>query len=139
MERGDHPFAGLLLPAEAVGWPRGRDPDLVAIWGEGDDGDAAAGAPDAQYLPGDERPDVYGERPDVASVRRRHFRTARQVSDPRHLDGECFLLDPQVVTPGGEWEAWFFAHWRPGARRYPSFWELMRGEHAAFLRLRHGP
>ena len=44
-----------------------------------------------------------------------------------------FLLNPQTVTPEGEWEAWFFAHWVPGADRYPSFWELMAAEHEHFL------
>ncbi|HEY3110361.1 MAG TPA: hypothetical protein VGL23_16490 [Chloroflexota bacterium] len=41
-----------------------------------------------------------------------------------------------MVTPEGEWEAWFFANWYPGASRYRSFWELMQAEHASFLELR---
>lgn len=28
----------------------------------------------------------------------------------------------------GEWEAWYLAHWLPGAVRYPSFWHLMNDE-----------
>ena len=47
-----------------------------------------------------------------------------------------YLLNPMVVTPEGEWEAWMFAHWLPGARRYRSFWELMGGEYRMFLRVR---
>jgi hypothetical protein len=33
-----------------------------------------------------------------------------------------------VVTPDGEWEAWFFANWLPGANRYRSFWEMLQTE-----------
>jgi cell wall assembly regulator SMI1 len=50
-------------------------------------------------------------------------------------DSAIYLLNPQVVTSDGEWEAWFFANWLPGARRYRSFWELMQAEHEVFLRL----
>lgn len=50
-------------------------------------------------------------------------------------DSAIYLLNPNVVTPGGEWEAWFFANWLPGANRYRSFWEMMQAEHQAFLRL----
>jgi hypothetical protein len=42
------------------------------------------------------------------------------------------LLNPNIVTPDGEWEALYFAHWIPGADRYPSFWELMQAEREAF-------
>lgn len=35
------------------------------------------------------------------------------------------LLNPQIVSDDGEWEAWEFATWYPGAVRYPSFLEIM--------------
>jgi hypothetical protein len=41
------------------------------------------------------------------------------------------LLNPEVITPDGEWEAWLFAHWVPGAMRYNSFWDLMQEEYEA--------
>ena len=44
-----------------------------------------------------------------------------------------YVLNPLVVAPDGEWEAWRFAHWIPGAERFPSFELLMRAEHALFL------
>lgn len=44
-----------------------------------------------------------------------------------------YLLNPRIVTAEGEWEAWFFAHWLPGANRYRSFWELMQGEYQNFV------
>ena len=44
-----------------------------------------------------------------------------------------YVLNPLVVAPDGEWEAWRFANWIPGAERFPSFELLMRAEHALFL------
>jgi hypothetical protein len=29
------------------------------------------------------------------------------------------------IYASGEWEAWYFAPWMPGANRYRSFWDLM--------------
>ena len=45
-------------------------------------------------------------------------------------DSAVLLLNPMVVWPDGEWEAWFFANWVPGAVRYRSFTEWMRHERA---------
>lgn len=36
----------------------------------------------------------------------------------------------------GEWEAWHFANWMPGARRYRSFAELMQSSYESYLELR---
>jgi hypothetical protein len=44
-----------------------------------------------------------------------------------------YLLNPEVVGADGEWEAFFFAHWVPGVRRFPSFWALMLAEQEDFL------
>src|SRR5262249_28866812 len=43
------------------------------------------------------------------------------------------LLNPMVVWPDGEWEAWFFANWLPGAARYPSFADWICYELAQLL------
>ncbi len=40
-------------------------------------------------------------------------------------DGARLLLNPAVVDEEGEWEAWFFAHWVPGAEPYSSFRALV--------------
>ncbi|GGK69939.1 hypothetical protein Ppa06_36790 [Planomonospora parontospora subsp. parontospora] len=42
-----------------------------------------------------------------------------------HLEGQVYLLNPNIVTPDGEWEAWDFANWHPGALEFRSFWDLM--------------
>jgi hypothetical protein len=51
-----------------------------------------------------------------------HLFAMLQVSD---VDDGVMLLNPLVVTPDGEWEAWFFANWIPGAYRYASFAHMM--------------
>jgi HEAT repeat protein len=38
-----------------------------------------------------------------------------------------------VIWPDGEWEAWLFANWLPGAMRFRSFAEWMRFAQAEFL------
>lgn len=54
----------------------------------------------------------------------RYLSTAIQISE---VDDGVLLLNPAIVTPEGEWEAWFFANWLPGALRSPSFFELIQG------------
>ena len=49
-----------------------------------------------------------------------------QISDEG--DSAVVLLNPEVTTDDGEWEAWFFANWLPGARRYRSFEAFMVNE-----------
>ncbi len=62
-----------------------------------------------------------------------HLKTALEISSEG--DAAIMLLDPKVVNKTGEWEAWFFANWVPGARRYPSFWAMMQSEHKLFLKV----
>ena len=57
---------------------------------------------------------------------------------PSASDSAIYLLNPKVVTPDGEWEAWFFANWLPGAARYRSFVELMQAEYRSFRQLHEG-
>ncbi len=52
-----------------------------------------------------------------------HLPGTLQISDLG--DGAVLLLNPAVVGPDGEWEAWFFANWVPGANRYDSFHALL--------------
>ena len=53
-------------------------------------------------------------------------------------DSAVYLLNPEVRTQSGEWEAWFFATWSPGAHRHRSFWEMMQKEYRGFVRLHKG-
>jgi hypothetical protein len=62
--------------------------------------------------------------------RPKHFRETLQISEVG--DAAVYLLNPQVISKDGEWEAWFFANWIPGAHRYRSFREMMEAEYAQF-------
>ena len=78
---------------------------------------------DAEYI-------VYRDEQDCVRFRPEYLATALEISDVG--DSAIYLLNPRVVFPNGEWEAWFFANWLPGAVRYCSFWELMRDQHDSF-------
>ncbi len=80
---------------------------------------------------------VYGEEQDSVKFLIEYLQTALQISEEG--DSAVYLLNPQVVTPEGEWEAWFFANWAPGATRYRSFRTMMQAERESFLRLRKDP
>jgi len=77
------------------------------------------GAPalsDEEYL-------VYGDEQDPVLFRTEYLETALEISDIG--DDAIYLLNPEIKNDEGEWEAWFFANWNPGAVRYPSFQILM--------------
>ncbi len=78
----------------------------------------------------------YGKGQDSAYLRTEYMSTALEISD--WGDSAILLLNPRVISPEGEWEAWLHASWLPGASRYRSFWELMHEEHADFLGLSSG-
>jgi hypothetical protein len=61
--------------------------------------------------------------------------TALQVSAPERVGTAIYLLNPEVVNAEGEWEAFYFAHWVPGVRRYPSFRALMLAEQESWMAL----
>ena len=82
---------------------------------------------DAEYF-------VYGEAQDCRTLRVGYLQTALEISSKG--DAAIYLLNPQVLTPEGEWEAWFFCDWLPGADLYGSFLEMMQAEYENFLDLR---
>ncbi|MGA7934184.1 MAG: SMI1/KNR4 family protein [Kovacikia sp.] len=85
----------------------------------------------------DEEYFVYGEEQDCSKLRVEYLKTAIEISDVG--EASIYLLNPQVVTEAGEWEAWFFGDWLPGADRYPSFREMMVAEYHNFLELQDSP
>lgn len=102
--------------------------DWINPWVEGytSSGSDPVSISDEEYL-------VYGEEQDGSIMRIEYLQTALEISDTG--DAAILLLNPQVLTTEGEWEAWFFASWIPGAKRYQSFWEMMLSEHQSFLDL----
>jgi hypothetical protein len=73
---------------------------------------------------------VYGETQDPVFFRKEYLETALEISDTG--DSAIYLLNPKIVTTDGEWEAWLFANWLPGASRHRSFAELMQAEYESF-------
>lgn len=106
------PFAGQIWSSEEVEWLVVRNQGLIDAWS------GAESVSDEDYT-------VYGAGQSPL-IRPEYLRTALEISD--WGDGALYLLNPQVVAADGEWEAWFFANWLPGARRYRSFWEMMQRE-----------
>lgn len=80
---------------------------------------------------------IYGDEQDCSKLRVEYLKTAIEISDVG--ESSIYLLNPQVVTEDGEWEAWFFGDWLPGADRYPSFQAMMEAEYQNFLELRNTP
>ena len=70
----------------------------------------------------------------ASDYRAEHMKSLIQISD---VDDGVYLLNPEAATPDGEWEAWFFANWVPGAVRYPSFAHLMVQQYLSFARQNH--
>jgi HEAT repeat protein len=126
---------GYFIPAiwstEQVEWFAVRNQDTIDAWRDGEryPGAELPPVPDEEYLDYDERGAASG------AMRSEYLQTALEISDCASGDG-VYLLNPQILTPEGEWEAWFFAAWIPGAQRYRSFWELMVAEHQGYLALK---
>jgi hypothetical protein len=117
-------FEERLLPADEIEWYRVRHPDLVEAWLKGVRlSGPMPEVPDSEYL-------VYDERQETTAFRDEYLPATLQISE---LCDGVYLLNPQIITDDGEWEAWYFAAWLPGAIRYRSFWEMMHGEHDRFL------
>ena len=128
-------FIPAIWSTEEVEWFAVRNQEAIDGWLEGEryEGREPDPVPDDDYL-------QYGEDgADELTFRSEYLQTTLEISDRERAGTAVYLLNPQIVTPEGEWEAWFFAHWIPGASRFRSFWELMQHEHQGFLRLRHEP
>lgn len=79
---------------------------------------------------------LYGEEQDCSKIRYEYLRTALEISDKG--ESSIYLLNPTIKTNNGEWEAWFFGDWLPGADRYISFKDMMEAEFQNFLDMRDG-
>lgn len=53
--------------------------------------------------------------PKKISPRPSYLKTALAIS--KDGDSSIYLLIPEVQDTNGEWEAWHFANWMPGAER----------------------
>jgi hypothetical protein len=112
-------FIGRIRPTSDVNWFRVENEHWAECY-------AASGSslpPEEYYVYGtDGAPDYRAE----------HLASLLQISD---VEDGVYLLNPEAVTPDGEWEAWFLAHWVPGANRFPSFAHLMLHDYQTFTTL----
>jgi HEAT repeat protein len=110
---------GRVLPVSKVDWLQTLEPESLDAL---DDFDCPLVNEPQEYFRYDGRPFYNPE----------HLRESLLVAEPIAGDSMIYVLNPLVVTPDGEWEAWRFAHWIPGAERFPSFELLMRAEYDSF-------
>lgn len=114
-----------LWSTQEVEWLASRNQQLINAWTSGVAiAGGSGGVPDEEYF-------VYGDGQDPTSLRDQYLQTALEIGG--NSNQGLLLLNPQVVFENGEWEAWFFANWLPGAQRYRSFRELMQHRHKQFV------
>lgn len=117
---------------EEIDWLAVLDQEGIDAWRSGE---AYIGpippVPGEQYFAYDDD----GCHSNELDMRSEFLQSALQISDREEGGTGVYLLIPEVVTPEGEWEAWFWAHWLPGAERYRSFWDMMRYEYKTDIRL----
>lgn len=107
---------GALLPAHQVNPFHSQHAAWIRTWTD-------AVAP---HVPQPSHPRVYGPSQDPTAFDHRLLQEAIQVSTVE--DASVVLLVPSVTDEHGEWEAWLWAAWLPGARRHPSLVDLIRAE-----------
>jgi hypothetical protein len=105
---------GDLLAAQQIDWFRVRNRDWIDAFVRPQE--------DMPEVP-DEKHLVYGDQQDPVWFKVGYLESTLQISD--NGEGSVYLLNPEVTTVEGEWEAWHFANWLAGARRYRSFEEMM--------------
>lgn len=110
---------GDFWPVQDLDWFRTRNGEWIDAYTE-----APYEVPDSLYF-------VYGAQQDCVQFRAEYLRDCLEISHDG--DSAVCLLNPRIIGTDGEWEAWFFANWYPGAARYRSFAELMHAHYDSFL------
>jgi hypothetical protein len=110
---------GNFWSAEEIDWFRMRNRDWIYAYMDS----YADSTPDDRYF-------VYGPEQEPYELRCEYLEHALEIST--NGDASVYLLNPKIVGAGGEWEAWFFANWLPGALRYRSFAEMMLAHYDGF-------
>jgi len=112
-------FIERLLPVEEVDWLRAADPDgLSLIQGYGDHDIS-----DQDYLDYERHSEA---------IRTSYYPQCLLIGKAWEPEGEMVLLNSDIVSRDGEWEAIFFADWLPGNQRYRSFYDLVNGRLRVF-------
>lgn len=104
-----------LLDTDQVAWLRDHDPELIAIWDEL--AELGLSISEEEYAD-------HSRPQDPVQLKTDQMAHLLQVSAV--ADGYATFLNPLVVAPDGEWEAWDFGTKLPGALRHRSFADLLR-------------
>lgn len=117
-------FIERLWGTKEINWFRKKNRDLISGFTLGSSAYASDNqVPDEEYFAYDQWAEDF---------RPKHFKDTLQISSITEGDTAVCLLNPQVISKDGEWEAWFFAAWLPGAHRYRSFREMMEAQYNEF-------
>lgn len=109
-----------------VDWLALKEPTLVKLWEKDQTPADTPELADEYYL-------QYDDSQVEGILRPGHLGQCLMISD--WGDNGFLALNPAQQREG-EWEAWHFANWMPGARRYRSFAELMHSSYQAYVELR---
>jgi hypothetical protein len=120
-------FIPKLWSTDEIEWLPTRHQASIDAWREGEQVYGSTAVSDEDYF-------VYGDEQYHYGIRSEYLPTALDISDVKIAGTAMCVLNPQV-TLDREWEAWFWAHWIPGANRYRSFLDLMLYLHRSFRAL----
>lgn len=115
-----------LWSTDEIEWLAVADPETVAVWRDSEPSEP----PDDEYF-------VYGDTQDSITMRARYLASCLLISEREFIGTVVFLLNPEVLTENGEWEAWILDHTLPGAQRYRSFRALIEHERSIVLANEH--
>ena len=107
------PYGTRLLGIDEIDWFRHRSSGWIDAWRRTH---AEADTAPHDYF-------RYAAAPEAGAPRSDDLAAALQIGTA--VEGCVYLLNPQVQTPCGEWEAWEFGDAIGGARRFRSFADLM--------------
>lgn len=118
-------FINRLWSTHEIEWLTKKNQELIDAWltGIAMEGEPLS-VPAEEYF-------IYGDEQDTTLLRNEYLQTALEIGG--NSKQGLLLLNPQVTFEDGEWEAWYFAPWLPGAQRYRSFRELMQDKHKHIL------
>ncbi len=112
-----------LLSVDKITWFKAKNRNWIKAFTQPAMFNLEPKIPDQDYF-------AYGQF--AQQFRAPHLKETLQISEVG--DAAVYLLNPQVITQDGEWEAWFFADWLPGVHRFRSFQEMMESQYAQLAR-----
>jgi hypothetical protein len=121
-----------LWSTDEIDWFRVRNQDWIdayVCYLDPDEWDGPHSVPDDEYFNYGTPP--YGQNQGMARIE--YLPSMLEISDIG--DSAILLLNPEIVSCDGEWEAWEFATWAVTPTRYRSFWEMMQALHSIFLHM----